>query len=763
MKLIIHFIFLVTAAACAALATTSASKVDPTRALSYIEVLASDSLQGRRSGLPGGEHAAAWIADQFRSWGLRPGMGDSSYFQNFAIPTAFETSPMVMTKISAVEMDPANRSDTIVFSYGSDFVSFAYGGSGRVSGDLVFIGYGIQAPEKGRDDLAGLNLKGKIALALAGAPDEGEGFWSGGEGFHGYKAAHAADAGAAGYLQVGSGKAMQRTLGAENRRDGVPAFWISRQTCERLLGGTGLTYDSLVNRANGNRRGYHLSLPCRLQLESHAGIVPDASTRNVVGYLPGADPELAGQVVILGAHLDHLGVDALGRIYHGADDNASGTAMVMEIARTLAADPIPPRRSLYFCAFAGEDLGLWGSEEFVAHPPVPLDSVVAMINLDMIGVGKPEMGVGGAAIFPQIWNVWSAALSDSSKAHIQHFHAGGGSDHAAFEEKGIPAFFVDSGGDHPNYHQPEDIAALIQPAILEKIGEIAYRGLRAIADFPAPLTQADRFKAYLWQSSKTVRLANLNDPFAFADDHPGLILYEIRAGNDRTSRDGLKTIMRELGRLDTLFAARFNKVQQLKSWAAVPSGNLAPLVVLGLDCDGKTEIESELYPGLERLGASFVHISEDHKGRFFSTRGLKKAGKVLLTSLQKAPQVIFWDVPSWREAACLVQTSAKPLVIRVHESSIPQDLLSLYKGKSCFCSISAEAAQSCSRKQFEEMVKQVGIYNLGVEVRSREEAGPLLDLWCSWGYDAGRIRDLLGMDLIRWLRRISLDSPVVSR
>lgn len=748
-----------------------ASTFDAQRANSYVYVLASDSLQGRRSGQPGGEKAAAWIADKFAEFGLKPGVGDTSYFQNFTIASPVEAVPM------AFQILPdGGQSDTATFQYGEDFVSFAYGGTGLVQGEVVFIGYGISEPKKGRNDLQGAKLKGKIVLALRGAPtDEGEDYWEE-EHTNGYKSSHARDAGAIGYLQVLGDRAVQGTIQQKYFRRDLPAFWISGEACDKLLSGTGLTLDSLFARANSNKEGYHLELPCDVKLEAHAGVISDTPTRNVLAYVPGADPEgeslppgLAHEIVLLGAHMDHLGVDAIGRVYNGAEDNASGTALLMELARTLVASPIPPRRSVYFCAFAGEELGLVGSEEFVQNPPVPLDSVVAVINMDMVGEGGEGLSIGGAPNFPSTWQVWDRTLSDpggrlapSAKSRIRHFKPGHNSDHAPFEEVGIPAFSVFGRGEHLHYHHPDDDADLIQPEVLAEVGDTVYRGMRALADDPVPLANPRRFEEYLWQSAETVQIGAPALPLDSGDDWPDLILYEAGHSIDPSARNRLRKLLVELSRFDSLLTALgSDRVRSVSSFADIPSGLRIPALIPGIVSPALVEGEPEIYKVLEKLDVHFIRVPIDRNGSYFEARGLKQAGRDLLEQLKNAPQMVIWEVGSFRDAGQLLENADRPIVIQVSGLEGETEAVRLRRGlesslvrnSHAFMLLSREIAGRLERKRFEALEDAVGHRNLGVMVEGEQEALDLIRTWLDWGYDQARIQGLLGGNFIRWMKK----------
>ena len=271
---------------------------------------------------------------------------------------------------------------------------------------------------------------------------------------------------------------------------------------------------------------------------AHAGKPEGVRTQNVVAMVPGRDPALAGEVVVIGAHFDHLGRSSTGAldpwardaIRNGADDNASGTAAVLELARRFALHPA--RRSIVVAHFTGEELGLLGSQWFVEHSPVALDSVVAMVNFDMVGRLKDDRlivyGVGTARELP--------ALIDSAnvepKLHVQPVADGfGPSDHSSFYAKGIPVlhFFTDL---HEDYHRASDDVWKINAAGEERVVAVAERVVRAIADRPARLTAVRIAAAPKMSSARegsNVYLGTIPD--MASSDTPGLKLTGVRAGS----------------------------------------------------------------------------------------------------------------------------------------------------------------------------------------------------------------------------------------
>jgi hypothetical protein len=351
----------------------------------------------------------------------------------------------------------ARVDDASAFEPGRDFVPID-GATGAAEGELVFAGFGIRAPGEGWDELSGLDLRGKVALIVEGEPDHARRFdgpeisaaaslWR--------KLADLEQAGAAGVLVArrGAGLAFRHTwaefVGGEHvprPKLGLVALELSRDAAERLCGSP-----ILALAARGERQ----AKPERLDLggrrvalagaTEHAGVPID----NVVGWIAGSDAELAGEVVVVGAHYDHLGVDARGRIAFGADDNASGTAVLIELAQALVL--AGPRRSVALCAFAAEEDGLHGSSALLERPPVPVERLVAMINMDMLGRGDArEVAVVGVRQNPDLERLLRRAQKEVASGVRKIVTKGGEelferSDHYPFHERGVPALFFFEG------------------------------------------------------------------------------------------------------------------------------------------------------------------------------------------------------------------------------------------------------------------------------------------------------------------------------
>jgi hypothetical protein len=307
------------------------------------------------------------------------------------------------------------------------------------------------------------------------------------------KIANARDHGASGIILVDlSPKAGQKELIPVRRlfggrsQNNIVAAQIRRDIVEQHLEAEGVSLSELKARIDREEKPSSLALP---SLHAVLTVNLEKTTRmtdNVVAVLPGADVKLKPENVVVGAHYDHIGLGYFGtsdfstegQIHHGADDNASGTAVMMSAAARLGRSPDRPPRTIVFVAFSGEELGLHGSRYFVAHAPFPLDSTKAMINLDMVGRMKDNHAsvgaVDSATEFPDLIRRAAGGLDITMK------QGGGSTDHVAFYEKKIPAVHFTTGG-HPDYHRPSDTWEKLNVAGMAKISDTVVALVREIA------------------------------------------------------------------------------------------------------------------------------------------------------------------------------------------------------------------------------------------------------------------------------------------
>src|SRR5215213_7773816 len=467
----------------------------------HVAYLASDALEGRRTGTPGANDAARYIAGEFSRLGLRPATRDAKaarYLQSFPYVAGVELGN---GNVFAFGPYPGTNDSSLQVSV--DWLPLAFSTSAKVEAGIVFAGFGITAAELHYDDYAGLNATGKIALALQGTPDgdNPHGQFAMFEGVR-WKAVAARNAGAKALVVVAKDTTFTNDpltkLTYDNTAGdaGIPVIVISRQAADKLLALSNTSLGQIEQSAAAKIPGTNKVLNVEITLSTNV-VRNQVPAYNVVGVLEGSDPVLKNENIVIGAHYDHLGrggegslAARSGEIHHGADDNASGTAGMLELARVFSAQQPRLKRTLVFIAFGGEEEGLLGSSYYVDHPPMPLANTVAMINMDMIGRMKDRKlvigGVGTAKEWREIIRQANAAQgmkvttnSDASPPRgipivvsangrpimtvdptgtfeLTLTEDGyGPSDHNSFYRKQIPVLFFWT-GTHNDYHKPSD-------------------------------------------------------------------------------------------------------------------------------------------------------------------------------------------------------------------------------------------------------------------------------------------------------------------
>ncbi|OQX86123.1 hypothetical protein B6D60_06775 [candidate division KSB1 bacterium 4484_87] len=434
---------------------------------SYVEKLASDEFAGRGTYTTGFYKTANYIARHFHEIGLQPAINDTSYFQRFTVdPNVLAAHNILELKIP---VSTKTGTDTLTLSYQEekDFLPFGFSASIDRTLPVVFAGYGITSPKNNWDDYANLDVKGKIVLVLGGRPQLKDAHWKY-ESRSRNKAKNARKHGAAALLIIGS------PIGTVSYRQSVPGMFIAKSVAENLLKGSDFTIEQLTDTMNKTQQPLSLQLKFPIRIKISAEHKKQQSTMNIVGYLPGSDPKLKNEYIVIGAHADHLG--QLGDlIFHGANDNASGTATVMEIARAFSSLPKKPRRSLVFITFAGEEMGLLGSKYYTAHPIFPLKKTKAMINLDMVGSGWEGVMIVGGFTFPEFADLFNHHHELIGYGNVLRRWTSNNSDHYPFHEHGVPSVFLYSPTSLPTYHTTGDKPETLDPEVMEAIGRLVFR------------------------------------------------------------------------------------------------------------------------------------------------------------------------------------------------------------------------------------------------------------------------------------------------
>ncbi len=470
--------------------------------------LASDELAGRESGAEGGRLAEEYVAAEFARLGVEPLGDDGTLFQQVALPSRAADAENTWLERVGPDGERARKGTA------GDVLPFGFSPNAEAEGDVVFAGFGLTDETQGYDDFAGVDVTGRVVLLLRHGPaeDAADSPWAMRRGAPGLrrnaqllsftaKAERAAKAGAAAVLVVNDYHHEEDELPVAVRADmaPVPVLGVRRAIAEELCAGVEGGLRGLQQAIDADRRPRSQALPgvrVRVRSASHT-----SSARNVVGVLRGSDPALADEAVVLGAHLDHVGLGrfgsaggsaAAGKIHNGADDNASGTAALLEIVEWLRAQPAPPR-SIVVAAWCGEEQGLVGSRSYCDAPLWPLAKTVACVNLDMVGryrdaeAGDEGLMIEGAPTGAGLDALVARVEAASGLRTTRSWEAWEQSDHFAFYAKRVPALFLTTGL-HPEYHRPEDDWWLLRGDGAARVAQLAARlvlEIASVAERPA--------------------------------------------------------------------------------------------------------------------------------------------------------------------------------------------------------------------------------------------------------------------------------------
>ncbi|HEY2015633.1 MAG TPA: M28 family peptidase [Bryobacteraceae bacterium] len=485
---------------CAAswIAFGAGATIDPNTYLNDVKYLASNEMRGRATGSPELEKAAGFIAAKFKEFGLKPVNG-KSYYQAFPVTTTSRLG-------KANHFSFTENGHSITLHPGEDFIPLQFSSKGRMSGPVVFAGYGITAPEYHYDDYAGIDVKGKLVLILRHEPqetDEHSVFAGRNNTDHAafaHKASNAKLHGAAGVILIDDtvhhrdqADELQKFGTADGPSDaGIPFVQVKAARLEGWFAGAGKNLETIEAGIDKDLKPESFAFPEGLRADGEADVERLVKTvHNVAGLLPGETDEY----VVIGAHYDHLGLGGqfslapsmTGTVHPGADDNASGTAGAIELARWYSRQP-KQKRGILFLTFAGEELGLLGSAYYVAHPDMPLDKAVAMINMDMIGrVHNGKLYIGGVASGSNLRPMLEK-ITPKYQLNIDYSDSTGygSSDHTSFTIGHVPVLFFFSGL-HADYHKPGDtwdkIDAPEAAKLLELVADVT-DNLRETAERP---------------------------------------------------------------------------------------------------------------------------------------------------------------------------------------------------------------------------------------------------------------------------------------
>jgi aminopeptidase YwaD len=448
-----------------------------------VTYLASDAMKGRFSGSPEERKAGEYIKKEFELYGLKPAF-NGKWFQEFPFIEKVE-----MTKNNSLVINNAVKKKTLEPLV--EFSTLGFSGKVKHSSQVVFVGYGISAPKLNYDDYAGMDVKGKIVMLMKNHPEHD----SSKSEFEKFttlrnKANTAKDKGALGIIVVNGFAPKNDDELVTPRYDGAPGMkdiaivQMKRDIADELLKSTGINFSEIQKQIDASKKSNSFVITnVTVDLSTEVKEI-EKKARNVGGILEGNDPVLKTEYIVVGGHYDHLGIDQMKdasmykgkdkQIYNGADDNASGTTGVLEVAEKFASIKNELKRSIIFLTFSGEELGILGSTHYTNNPSVDIKSIVAMLNMDMIGRLNTEnsltiIGSGTSSKWKELLNSkntygFKLGMSDGGS---------GGSDHQSFSNKNIPVLFFFT-GTHSDYHKPSDDADKINCEGETKVANYVY-------------------------------------------------------------------------------------------------------------------------------------------------------------------------------------------------------------------------------------------------------------------------------------------------
>ncbi len=445
----------------------------------YVKELASEKYAGRLTGTEGYNASAEWVISHFKKWGIKPGGDKGTYLQSFPNPYT-----LVFEDCEVYLHIPYKKSVLKkYYKYEDEFIPGATSGSGEVTAEVIYVGYGATAPELGYDDYKGVDVKGKIVLMEREAPvstNDAELFmkWRP-YSFHQYKLENAVKHGAKGMI-YNYGPISNPNNSYD--KDFIYSH-VGQVVVADIFAGTGKSHRDVVTKIRKTLKPQSFSTGKTVTIKNTTEHFPDGIGTNVIGILEGSDPQLKDEVIIIGGHLDHLGLCY--ELMPGANDNASAVAVIMGIAEAMSECDIKPRRSVMFNLFGAEEQGVVGSEYYCDNPIIPLEKTVGLINMDGVGCGDRIRASAGEN-YPAFWEFIKKAnekyihrvVRPSYFANIARPRL----DAARFMWKGVPTLSFGVSGSRSFYHITKDDVDTITPEILEDMAQLIFAAVLDMAN-----------------------------------------------------------------------------------------------------------------------------------------------------------------------------------------------------------------------------------------------------------------------------------------
>jgi hypothetical protein len=455
------------------------TKISALELYQWVKTLSAKPFAGRLSGHSGYTKAAKWAAAKFKEWGLRPLDAKQGYLQAFPSPlTTIETAALT-AEVWKLDQGKEVITTTLSAVAMSDFLPLVFSDSGESSVKVVFCGWGICAPELGYDDFAGIDVKDQFIMCFRGTPDRSDTRYQYHDE-HRTRMKVAKEKGARGLVYI------YDEINVNPNGDFTPAFtplMVSDAFADQLFSQQKFTCKQLKNDLQTYRRPLSFPVQARFQYQVKTIHNPKAEAYNIAGWIEGSDPLLRREVVVLGGHFDGVGTH-MGFFCPAANDNASGSALLLGVGKALANLSKRPKRSILVVLFGSEEKGMQGSEYFANHLPAPFNKMAAMFNFDMVGAGNDAF----ASIAAEPANLKAIIMQadESSKllASTRTMSPPGvrGGDITAFYNLGVPCAYFMTNGPFPDYHRPGDSIRRVNPDIMADLAKLTLRAAYMFAD-----------------------------------------------------------------------------------------------------------------------------------------------------------------------------------------------------------------------------------------------------------------------------------------
>jgi hypothetical protein len=453
--------------------------------MTWIEKLCSPEFNGRLTGTPEFIASAEWVASKLKEWGIKPAGDDGSYFQRFDFPYT-DVNDIGSLTLKLHQLDGSVISKN--YSYPDDYYPGMNSGSGELTSEVVFVGYGITAPELNYDDYKGIDVKGKIVLINRDVPysdprNPEYRKWVG-YCYHQYKLENAVKHGASGMLYI-DGSMANPNISYDSS---IIVCGIGSQPLADIFAGLKTTNQAILNRITKTFKPESFNTGKYVTIKANTTRHPEGKSCNVIGMIEGSDPALKNEVIIIGGHLDAVG--KAGKVVNGALDNGSGVVDIMGVAKAMANSGIGLKRSVLFLFFGGEESGLIGSKLYVDKPVFTKNNTVAYINLDMVGNGR-GLSISGGSPYQDLMNYFIQANTQYIHRTLQTYAPVPGSyygrprsDGVVFSMAGYRTMEIGTTDLYKKvyYHLPGDDPGAITIDIMEDAAKMVYIALSRMAN-----------------------------------------------------------------------------------------------------------------------------------------------------------------------------------------------------------------------------------------------------------------------------------------